>query len=145
MGPIELHGQEREKEPKPDRLRHPALVWTLRGLRIVALGIGGFLVVMYFLQGRIIFSGAATQGSELAKVQPRHGTELVTLTTASGDRVVALFGPALSSDGHALPDAASRPALIYFYGNAMCLAYCDGELDQFRRLGLNVLIADYVG
>jgi fermentation-respiration switch protein FrsA (DUF1100 family) len=145
MGPIELHGQEREKEPKPDRLRHPALVWTSRGLRIVALGFGGFLVVVYFLQGRIIFPGAATQGADQSKVRPRSGTELVTLTTASGDRVAALFGPALSPDGHALPDASSRPALIYFYGNAMCLAYCDDEFDRFRRLGLNVLIPDYIG
>jgi len=69
----------------------------------------------------------------------------VTLTTASGDRVAALFGPALSPDGRPLSDASSRPALIYFYGNAMCLAYCESELDRFRRLGLNVLIPEYVG
>jgi fermentation-respiration switch protein FrsA (DUF1100 family) len=39
----------------------------------------------------------------------------------------------------------SRPALLYFYGNAMCLAYADQEFDRFRRLGLNVMIPDYVG
>jgi fermentation-respiration switch protein FrsA (DUF1100 family) len=93
----------------------------------------------------MIFPGASTQGTELAKVRPRNGAELLNLTTASGARVAALFGPALSADGRPLPEASSRPALIYFYGNAMCLAYCDGEFDRFRRLGLNVLIPEYAG
>ena len=35
--------------------------------------------------------------------------------------------------------------MIYFYGNAMCLSYATADLDRFRRLGLNVLIPDYVG
>ena len=35
--------------------------------------------------------------------------------------------------------------MIYFYGNAMCLNYATTEFDRFRRLGLNVLIPDYVG
>ncbi len=35
--------------------------------------------------------------------------------------------------------------MIYFYGNAMCLNYATAEFDRFRRLGLNVLIPDYVG
>jgi pimeloyl-ACP methyl ester carboxylesterase len=39
----------------------------------------------------------------------------------------------------------SRPALLYFYGNAMCLAYAEPEFDRFRRLGLNVMIPDYLG
>lgn len=145
MDPIESQNQERDQAPRPDRSRRPAVVWMLRGLRIVALVFGGLLIVLYFLQGRMIFPGAATQGADLSQVRPRRGTELVTLTTASGDRVAALFGPALSPDGQALPNASSRPALIYFYGNAMCLADCDGELDRFRRLGLNVLIPEYVG
>jgi len=59
--------------------------------------------------------------------------------------VAALYGPALLPDGRPHPDALSRPALVYFYGNAMCLAYAEPEFDRFRRLGLNVLIADYLG
>jgi pimeloyl-ACP methyl ester carboxylesterase len=39
----------------------------------------------------------------------------------------------------------SRPAFLYFYGNAMCLAYCEPEFERFRRLGLNVMIPDYLG
>jgi fermentation-respiration switch protein FrsA (DUF1100 family) len=35
--------------------------------------------------------------------------------------------------------------MIYFYGNGMCLKQAMPEFDRFRRLGLNVLIPDYVG
>ncbi len=35
--------------------------------------------------------------------------------------------------------------MIFFYGNAMCLSYAQQDFDRFRRLGLNVLIPDYVG
>jgi pimeloyl-ACP methyl ester carboxylesterase len=35
--------------------------------------------------------------------------------------------------------------MLYFYGNAMCLNYATLEFDQFRELGLNVLIPEYVG
>ena len=35
--------------------------------------------------------------------------------------------------------------MIFFYGNAMCLNYSDSQLEEFRRLGLNVLIPEYVG
>jgi fermentation-respiration switch protein FrsA (DUF1100 family) len=35
--------------------------------------------------------------------------------------------------------------MIYFYGNAMCLSDASLILDQFRRLGINVLIPEYIG
>jgi fermentation-respiration switch protein FrsA (DUF1100 family) len=71
--------------------------------------------------------------------------ELLRLSTPQGERVAALFGPALLPDGRSHPDPLSRPALLYFYGNAMCLAYAEAEFERFRRLGLNVMIPDYLG
>jgi len=35
--------------------------------------------------------------------------------------------------------------MIYFYGNAMCLNHAMADFDRFRRLGLNVIIPEYVG
>jgi fermentation-respiration switch protein FrsA (DUF1100 family) len=105
----------------------------------------GFVTVLYALQTRLIFPGQETQGQSSAVVRPRAGCELVQLKTHRGDSVVALFGPALTRDGRPDPDAAHRPSLIYFYGNAMCLNYATTEFDQFRRLGLNVLIPEFVG
>lgn len=58
---------------------------------------------------------------------------------------MALYGAGLLSDGRPDPSAAMRRTMIFFYGNAMCLNYSDSQLEQFRRLGLNVLIPEYVG
>jgi uncharacterized protein len=113
--------------------------------RISALVYLGITAVFFSLQTRIIFPGASSQGESFAEVHPRRGTELLTLKTSSGERVLALYGAALLSDGKPDPSAAMRPTMIFFYGNAMCLNYADAQLEQFRRLGLNVLIPEYVG
>jgi pimeloyl-ACP methyl ester carboxylesterase len=114
-------------------------------LRIAVLVFVGILVVLYSLQDQVIFPGASTQGTPEATVHLAAGAELITLETPRADKVTALFGAALSPAGGPLDDPMSRPALLYFYGNAMCLAYAEQEFDRFRRLGLNVMIPDYVG
>jgi fermentation-respiration switch protein FrsA (DUF1100 family) len=142
--------------------RHPALRWFkpkaassgqpaswknrgLRFLRLLALVYIGVAIVLYALQTKVIFPGAMTQGDPNAQVRPEPGTELIRLQSSRGEPIVALYGPALRRDGTALPDAPNRPTLIYFYGNAMCLASALSQFREFRRLGLNVLIPDYVG
>ncbi|HZW32455.1 MAG TPA: alpha/beta hydrolase [Isosphaeraceae bacterium] len=117
----------------------------MRVARLPAVVYLGFLGVLYSLQTRIIFPGQETQGQPFAEVRPRPGTELIRLQTHRGESIVALYGPALTPSGQPHPQAADRPTLIYFYGNAMCLSYARSEFDQFRRLGLNVLIPEYVG
>jgi fermentation-respiration switch protein FrsA (DUF1100 family) len=119
--------------------------WLARISTLAALICLGFLTVLYFLQGRMIFPGAGTQGQQEARVRSRGDTELLDLTTSGGERVAALFGPALTADRQPDPRANLRPTMTYFYGNAMCLNYATDEFDRFRRLGLNVLIPDYVG
>jgi fermentation-respiration switch protein FrsA (DUF1100 family) len=113
--------------------------------RTLVLAYVGLLAVLYGFQTRVIFTGASTQGQPHAQIHPRAGSELVRLAAQGGNEVVAIFGPALSADGRPDPAATSRPTLIYFYGNAMCANHALGELEQFRRLGLNVIIPDYVG
>ncbi len=113
--------------------------------RIVGMTYAGLLIVFASFQTRIIFPGQDTQGREYAVVRPRPGTDLVHLQTRGGERVVALYGPASDPEGKALPDADSRPTLIYFYGNAMCLNDSAGHFERFRRLGLNVIVPDYLG
>lgn len=115
------------------------------GLQILLLTLLGFLAVLFLLQDRVIFPGTSTQGTPQSVVHPPPGTTLLTLQTKHGQRVAALYGPALQPDGKPHPDPASRPALVYFYGNAMCLAYSEPEFDRFRRLGLNVIIPDFLG
>jgi uncharacterized protein len=134
--------------PAPEPMRHRPRwwrTWSVKIVRLVFLVFLGYLFVLFAFQDRIIFPGASTQGTAAAIVRPRPGTELVILATKHGDKVAALFGPALTPEGKPDPQASSRPALIYFYGNAMCLADSEPEFDRFRRLGLNVIIPDYIG
>lgn len=117
----------------------------LRTLRIGLLVYLVVLLVLSFLQTKLIFPGAETQGHASASFEPPAGAQLVSLTTKEGDRVVALFGAALDANGQARSDAAQCPSLIFFYGNGMCLSDTLGEFARFRRLGLNVVVPEYVG
>jgi fermentation-respiration switch protein FrsA (DUF1100 family) len=96
-------------------------------------------------QTDVIFPGAKRQGTPETVIQPRPDEQIVTLKTAQNDRVIAIFAPALTSDGRPHPDPATRPTLLYFYGNAMCLRDAMDHVEHFRRLGVNVLCPEYVG
>ncbi len=97
------------------------------------------------LQDTLLFPGHAHQGKPEAIIHPVPGAEVVHLTSAGGDHVAAIYGPALLPDGTTDPSAAHRPTLIYFYANASAIAWSMGEFDHFRRLDANVLIPDFVG
>jgi uncharacterized protein len=105
----------------------------------------GVVIVFSALQVRLIFPGSDTQGKPTSVVHPAPGTDLVNLTTEHDDKIVALFGPALLPNGNPHPDPALRPTILYFYGNAMCLKDAAFEFEHFRRMGLNVMIAEFVG
>ena len=114
-------------------------------LRIAAIAYLGLAVVLALFQTQLIFPGAATQGRKDSIVRPFQGSELVELRAATGEIVVALFGPAMTPQGMPHPDAKNRPTLLYFYGNGMCMADCEGEFLKFRRRGFNVMVPDFLG
>ncbi|CAN5884340.1 alpha/beta hydrolase [soil metagenome] len=105
----------------------------------------GVCLLIYALQTQLIFPGQDTQGTAFAQVRPGPDSELVRLSTANGVPVVGLFGPAKGAEGRVLDDASARPTMLYFYGNGMCLASSLDWFEEYRRIGLNVLIVDYVG
>jgi fermentation-respiration switch protein FrsA (DUF1100 family) len=119
--------------------------WLIRITRDLIIIYFGLLIVLYSFQTRVIFPGASSQGHPTATVTPKAGTELVSLMTTRGERVVALFGPALTANGQPAPATADRPAMVYFYGNGDYLNHTFLEFNRFRRLGLDVLVPDYVG
>lgn len=135
----------RSPQPEAQSLRRRVGRWTIRFLQLGVLLILVVLAVLFSLQAKIIFPGSATQGDPSAVVEPRPGEELVRLKTARGDSMVALFGPALRADGVLDPQAATRPTVLYFYGNGMCLRDTDNVSRQLRMLGVNVLVPEYVG
>jgi fermentation-respiration switch protein FrsA (DUF1100 family) len=117
----------------------------LRAIRNLLVAYLVVCLVISLLQESIIFPGASTQGQKHAVIRPAPNEELVRLTTPDGIQIAALFGSAQSPAGEKLSDAAQRPTLLFFYGNGMCLADTEGEFRKFRKLGLNVLIPEYVG
>ncbi len=116
-----------------------------RVLRIALLAYLGVCLVLSLLQESFIFPGAKSQGQKQAVIRPAPNEELIHLNTPDGIPIVALFGKALSPTGEDLADAAHRPTILFFYGNGMSLADCAGEFRKFRKLGLNVLIPEFVG
>src|SRR4051812_35850291 len=111
------------------------------------------LVVLYLLaagllwwfQEALIFPGSSFQGTAAARVVPGAGDKLLTLPTADGETVQAIYLPALAEDGSALADAAERPVIVYFYGNGECMSFNVEGSQAYRRRGYNVLIPDYPG
>ena len=115
---------------------------VVRGAIFVYIGVA---LVLYALQSWMIFPGHSTQGQKLAVVPRGADYELLELQTKTGERVVAVFGKALDEGGNVRADASSRPTLVFFYGNGMCLADFMGEVRKFRKLGANVIAPDYCG
>src|SRR5260221_682510 len=119
--------------------------WTLRIVRILVIVYVVLASILYFAQTWLIFPGHAGQGTRGSFVRATKDSELVTLTTRDGVKIVALFGRALSPDGLPRADSSSRPTVIFFYGNAMCLADCFSEFRHLREAGANVIIPEFVG
>ena len=127
----------------PQKSRWPRRLWRLaRSILLIFLLV---TLVLSLMQKLLIFQGAASHGSPDALVNPASDEELLHLTAPTGEKIVALFGKALDANGLPDPDAAHRPTLLYFYGNAMNLHDAALDMRDFRRLGLNVIIPDYVG
>lgn len=86
----------------------------------------------------LIFPGMAMQGTEEARYELPQGAERLELRAKTGERIEAVFWPAED-------ESARRPTVLYFYGNAQCLAYALRQAELLRQCGANVLIADYLG
>jgi pimeloyl-ACP methyl ester carboxylesterase len=140
---------ERTQTSSPVRKVSAKPSWWKRALKRVCVFLAvlyvGLCVVLYALQAKLMFPGAASQGTPDAQVAPTQGAKLLRLPTAHGETVAAIYGTALDVHGKPLPDPQMRPTMIHFYGNGMCLADAAQEFDDFRRMGVNVIIPDYVG
>src|SRR5262245_44612605 len=102
-------------------------------------------MIIRLIQGMLIFPGAATQGTRASAVSGPADGELVRLNTSSGERVAALFGPALDPDGQPIANAHECPIIVFFYGSGATLARSLDLAFELRTMGANVLIPDYVG
>ena len=120
-----------------------ARLW--RAVRLLLLIYLGVCLVISLMQDWFIFPGQATQGQRQAIIAPSRDSEVVPLTSSTGDKIVVLFGKALDADGGVRTDSAKRPTIIFFYGNGMCLADAIGLCRGWRKLGANALGVEYPG
>jgi uncharacterized protein len=128
--------------PRQNKVR----LWTFRMVRACALAYLGVCIIVYSIQNSYVFPGAAaTQGQKDASISPYYGDKLLALHAADGTFIAALYGKALQHNGKPMADATHCPTIIYFYGNGACMAYSTDVFEHFRRLGANVIIADYEG
>ena len=144
MGAVEdkrLRSNSKPVAKDPTALRRK-LKRLVRNLLFIYVG-GMFLVVG--LQEKLIFPGHEKQGRPACALHAGQAAEVVDLPTPSGDKVVAIFGRALEKDGAPAADPENKPTILYFYGNAMCANDALKEFEDFRKLGANVIVADYVG
>lgn len=137
-----------ETEPLAPRRRSRWKHALWRVARTVVLLYVVLMLTGCFFQEKLIFPGAGrSQGvPELMVQQAPPGAELLELRITQGQKIVALFGPALGPTGIPLTGPEKHPTILYFYGNGMCLAdAAQWEFDQFRQLGANVCIVEYPG
>jgi uncharacterized protein len=130
-------------DPQRNRRWKRRLLW--RVVRIVLAVYLGVTLVLSMFQEWLIFPGQSTQGRRDAMIPPMRDGELVQLDTAHGDRIAILFGKAMTAKGAIREDCAARPTIIFFYGNAMCLADAVDFCLEWRKLGANVVGVEYPG
>jgi pimeloyl-ACP methyl ester carboxylesterase len=133
------------RQPQP-MTRQMLIASALRiGTVLGAAGVacGGYL---YFTQERFIFPGALhSPGTALSEAGDTGGISRFLLRSAAGERIAALYAPAQTARGVPLARETPRPVFLWFYGNAMTLRDAEPEVQLLRRLGVDVLAADYVG
>ena len=119
--------------------------WIKRLIRLLVIAYVVVGLLLWVGQRWLVFPGTVMQGSARTRFGPAIDSEQLTLHTADGTEIAAVFYPAIIPRRNAVTTPARRPTVISFYGNAQCVAWCQYEVDIMRRCGANVLVADYPG
>ena len=99
---------------------------------IIVIGYGVIMVLLYTLQNRLIFYPGVLPPDFTFKLGA--DDEEITLKTADGERISALFFSNRSPD-----------VILYFHGNAGDLSGWQFVAGDFTSLGYNCMIIDYRG
>jgi fermentation-respiration switch protein FrsA (DUF1100 family) len=105
----------------------------------------GFCLIVYLAQSWFAFPGTMEQGKPATQIHCPGDVEKIQLALTDGTPITAIFGRARRPDHSLYEPSDHRPTILYFYGNASCVAYSEGEFDHFRAMGCNVLIPDLAG
>jgi fermentation-respiration switch protein FrsA (DUF1100 family) len=126
--------------------RRPALLrFALSAVRVIALLYVGVLAILAVEQRFLIFPGGHPHDTVACTVNPGLGARIVDRATGGPARILGVFEPALGLDHRPVTDIASRPTLLYFYGNGSSVIDSVGTVSRFRKDGVNVFIPEYAG
>jgi fermentation-respiration switch protein FrsA (DUF1100 family) len=102
---------------------------------VVAAGYALLVVVVYFMQGRMLYL-AHVPGRTLSMTPADVGMDYQDASIETADGVTL--------HGWFIPGPSTR-VLLFFHGNAGNISHRLGSIRQFQDLGLSVLIIDYRG
>jgi hypothetical protein len=113
---------------------------TLLGL---AIGYGAIVGLAFAFQDQLLFQPS----SRLLATPEDAGMayDTVRLETDDGETLHGWWIPAPDVSRGTSPDTTAAHTLLFFHGNAGNISGRLESVQQFRRLGLNVLIVDYRG
>ncbi|MDO4585706.1 MAG: alpha/beta hydrolase [Planctomycetia bacterium] len=118
----------------------------LLGISLILGGVLALLLGLPSLERQMVFPGHQTQGMKDVQINSEDSSDnLIELTTKSGHQTFFRSVGALTSSGKLLPNFNDSPTLIFFYGNGGCLGYMNSIFQNFRKIGVNVVIPEYVG
>ena len=109
----------------------------------VALGYGALMGIAFAFQDQLLF-----QPSERLLATPSDAGmsyETVHLSTEDGETLHGWWIPASDVSRETSPGEFAEHTLLFFHGNAGNISGRLESVQQFHRLGLNVLIVDYRG
>ena len=96
------------------------------------------------IRRRLIFPGKMTQGTQDSRDFGEYQDFIVEIETVKLNKVCLLYGEGLSFCEQQ-KENLSGFSLLFFYGNGMCLSRSTYHFDYFRKMGVNVVIVEYVG
>ncbi|ABC45442.1 hypothetical protein GGP80_001330 [Salinibacter ruber] len=117
-----------------------AMINTALGLAVGYAAIAG---LAFAFQDQLLF-----QPSDRLRATPEDAGmdhETVRLDTDDGETLHGWWAPAPDVSRETNPGASAKQTLLFFHGNAGNISGRLESVEQFRRLGLNVLIVDYRG
>jgi fermentation-respiration switch protein FrsA (DUF1100 family) len=109
----------------------------------LAVGYGAIVALAFAFQDQLLFQPS----SRLLATPDDMGMsyETVRLDTDDGETLYGWWIPARDVSRETSPDASAEHTLLFFHGNAGNISGRLESVQQFHKLGLNVLIVDYRG
>src|SRR4051794_8966519 len=95
--------------------------FLVRSVKVLTAVYFGVLAVLAFAQTHLVMPGGFNHGPHDDQVTTTFDARMVERTGNVDAQYLGLFEPALDGDHKPVVDVASRPTVLYFYGNGSCV------------------------